>query len=229
MASHGINEMTGKTGDTADADTTSGSLSFTDVDLTNHHTASSTVSSATWSGGASLPSGLATSLAAALATTVSTDSTGSGAGTVGFTFSAADSNFDFLAATETLTVTYNVTVTDNNGLTSTKPVTITITGTNDAPIAVADSAGGTENQTLTIDVLANDTDVDDGHVFTLVSATAPLHQGSARPAESTQACALTPLLAFASPDKRRRIGIPPGHRLLEPVNHFLGTLGMLSG
>src|SRR5207244_375736 len=136
---HAITELAG-TGN-ATADTATGSLSFTDVDLNDSHIATNSLVSTTWSGGASLPSGLATSLAAALATTVSTDSTGSGAGTVGFTFSAADSNFDFLAATETLTVTYNVTVTDNNGLTSTKPVTITITSTNHQPIVAANSLG----------------------------------------------------------------------------------------
>src|SRR5207245_7465645 len=79
----------------ATADTATGSLSFTDVDLNDSHIATNSLVSTTWSCGASLPSGLATSLAAALATTVSTDSTGSGAGTVGFTFSAADRNFDF--------------------------------------------------------------------------------------------------------------------------------------
>src|SRR3954464_1013377 len=68
---------------------------------------------------------------------------------------------------------------DEHGAQSSSTVTVTITGTNDGPVAVADSASGTENQTLTIDVLANDTDVDDGHVFTLVSASAPASQGSA--------------------------------------------------
>src|SRR5205807_453990 len=161
-----------------------GSLSFTDVDLNDSHIATNSLVSTTWSGGASLPSGLATSLAAALATTVSTDSTGSGAGTVGFTFSAADSNFDFLAATETLTVTYNVTVTDNNGLTSTKPVTITITGTNDQPIVAADASGphaitelaGTGNataDTATGSLSFTDVDLNDSHIATnsLVSTT----------------------------------------------------------
>ena len=70
------------------------------------------------------------------------DSTGTGHGSVDFSYSAADSSFDFLAAGETLTVTYDVIVTDNNHVSSTKPVTITITGTNDAPVAVADSDQG---------------------------------------------------------------------------------------
>src|SRR5207253_2700941 len=54
---------------------------------------------------------------------------------------------------------------DQYGALSSSTVDVTITGTNDAPVAVADVAAGTENQTLTIDVLANDTDVDDGHAF----------------------------------------------------------------
>ncbi|WP_430650193.1 hypothetical protein, partial [Bradyrhizobium lablabi] len=34
---------------------------------------------------------------------------------------------------------------------------MTVTGTNDGPVAVADTDSGGENQALTIDVLANDT------------------------------------------------------------------------
>ena len=111
---------------------TTGTLTFTDVDLNDQHTVSTSVTSATWSGGATLPSGLAAVLAGALSTTT-TDSTGSGSGSIAATFSAADSAFDFLGAGQTLKVTYDVTVTDNNGVGSTQPVTFTITGTNDAP------------------------------------------------------------------------------------------------
>src|SRR5262249_60473388 len=50
-------------------------------------------------------------------------------------FSAGDSAFDFLAASQPLTITYDVTVTDDNGVSSTQPVTITITGTNAPPEA----------------------------------------------------------------------------------------------
>jgi VCBS repeat-containing protein len=179
---HAIGEIAGVTG-TATADTATGSLTFTDVDLTDTHTVGSSVFSTTWSGGGTLPSGLATTLASALTTSVSTDSTGSGAGTVGFSFSfsAADSTFDFLAAGETLTVTYNVTVTDINGLSSTKPVTITITinGSNDAAIisgtvigsvieagGVGNAIAGTPTATGTL----TDTDVDNpANTFTAVT------------------------------------------------------------
>ncbi|MEZ9624159.1 Ig-like domain-containing protein, partial [Vibrio sp. 10N.261.55.F6] len=47
--------------------------------------------------------------------------------------------------------------------------TITVTGTNDLPIANADSGAVQENSTVTVDVLANDTDLDDGAKFTLDS------------------------------------------------------------
>jgi VCBS repeat-containing protein len=108
-------------------------LTFTDADLNDHHTVSTSVTSATWSGGATLPSGLAAALPGALSTTT-TDSTGSGSGSIAVTFSAADSAFDFLAAGQTLTVTYNITVTDNNGVSSTQSVTIIVTGTNDGAV-----------------------------------------------------------------------------------------------
>ena len=139
---HAITELTGKTGDAADNDTASGTLSFTDVNFFDTHTVSTSVHSITWSGGGTLPSGLDTVLAGALSTSVTTDSASmvSGTGSIGFTFSAADRNFDFLAAGETLTVTYDVTVKDDDNAISTQPVTITITGTNDAPVINAIAA-----------------------------------------------------------------------------------------
>src|SRR6201999_168965 len=68
-----------------------------------------------------------------------TDSTHTGAGLIGFTYSAADSTFDFLAAGATLTVTYDITVTDNSGVSSSEPVTFTVTGSNDAPTIVGET------------------------------------------------------------------------------------------
>src|SRR5207237_371072 len=58
-------------------------------------------------------------------------------------------------------------------------VDVTVTGENDAPVAVADVAATTENQSLGIQVLGNDTDVDDGRVLTLMSAAAPDGKGTA--------------------------------------------------
>ena len=130
--SHAFTEALNTTGSAA-LDSTGGTLAFTDVDLTDHHTTSNSYISATWSGVGALPAGLAAILGSALATSISHDSTGTGAGSVAFAFSAADKTFDFLAAGETLTIVYNVTVSDGS-LTSTRPVTITINGTNDAAV-----------------------------------------------------------------------------------------------
>jgi VCBS repeat-containing protein len=89
------------------------------------------------------------------------------------------SDFDHLAQGAVEHVTLSYQMQDQYGAISNSTVDVTITGTNDAPVAVADAAAGTENQTLTIDVLSNDTDVDDNHVFTLNSASAPASQGTA--------------------------------------------------
>ena len=70
-------------------------------------------------------------------------------------------------------------MTDDHGASSSSTLTIIVTGTNDTPVAVADSGSTTENLALMVDVLANDTDADDGHLFTLASATAPAGKGSA--------------------------------------------------
>jgi VCBS repeat-containing protein len=89
------------------------------------------------------------------------------------------SDFDHLAVGESQVVTVSYTIEDEHGATSSSTVAVTVTGTNDAPVAHADTAAGTENQILSIAVLGNDTDVDDGAVLSLVSASAPAGQGSA--------------------------------------------------
>ena len=89
-----------------------------------------------------------------------------------WSYDVADSQFDFLADDETLTLTYTATVNDHHGGLVTKPVTVTITGTNDAPTLAAEIAGK-----LT-DTAANDsfgnltgalagTDVDHGETASL--------------------------------------------------------------
>jgi VCBS repeat-containing protein len=178
VAHHALSEIAGVTGG-ADVDAATGTLAFADVDLNDHHTLSIGAPSIVWSAGTGVPAATASALASALTAAVSTDSTGTGAGAVGFNFSVADKQVDFLAAGQTLTVTYNVTVSDGHGGTASQPVSFTITGTNDGPVAVADTAATTENQPVTVDVLANDTDVDDGATHSLVSASAPAGQGVA--------------------------------------------------
>ncbi len=72
-----------------------------------------------------------------------TDSTGTGSGSVAWNYSAADKTFDFLAAGQTLTVTYALTIDDGHGGSVVQNVVETITGTNDAPSIVASATDAT--------------------------------------------------------------------------------------
>ncbi|MFA0556913.1 tandem-95 repeat protein, partial [Vibrio sp. 10N.222.55.A1] len=77
------------------------------------------------------------------------------------------SSYGYLSEGEELKIEVPVTVTDDQGATDTTTLIITVTGTNDLPIANADTSAVEENSTVTVDVLANDTDLDDGATFTL--------------------------------------------------------------
>jgi VCBS repeat-containing protein len=83
-------------------------------------------------------------------------------------------------------LTYTVEVEDSQGATDTQDVTITITGTNDGPVAVADTAavsedgtdqsgyddGSTDTTVISGDVFENDSDVDDGDTFSVTGVAA---------------------------------------------------------
>jgi VCBS repeat-containing protein len=73
---------------------------------------------------------------------------------------------------------FTYTVSDGS-LTDTGTLTINVAGRNDAPVASADSATTGENAAVLIDVLANDTDIDNGAVLTVTAASAPAGQGVA--------------------------------------------------
>jgi VCBS repeat-containing protein len=103
-----------------------GTLAFTDVDLSDTHSVSVAVNSAVWSGGDFIPDDTLNDLQAALTTTLH-DSTGTGAGGIDWNFAIQDKDLDFLGNGETLTVTYDVTVSDGI-TTSTQQVTVTATG-----------------------------------------------------------------------------------------------------
>ncbi len=68
------------------------------------------------------------------------------------------------------TITY--TISDGNGGTSTASVTVTVNPVNDLPVAVNDNATTNEDTPVTLNPLANDSDVD-GDPLTITSATSP--------------------------------------------------------
>ncbi|NNN25662.1 retention module-containing protein [Pseudomonas nitroreducens] len=77
-----------------------------------------------------------------------------------WSFDASVSEYQHLKAGATQTIQVPFTVTDEHGATSSSSLTITITGTNDAPVAQAASAAGTEDKLSFGKLVA--TDVDDG-------------------------------------------------------------------
>jgi VCBS repeat-containing protein len=60
-------------------------------------------------------------------------------GSATWTYSLADSNFDFIAAGQTLTLTYTAIVDDSHGGIVSQPITVTISGTNDTPVIVGET------------------------------------------------------------------------------------------
>ena len=123
-------------------DSLSGVLLFTDADVPDTHAVSVALdqSSVHWTkadGTASsiaVPNTLYTALASGIQTSLVGDSTSGEIGEIGWNFGVHDLNLDFLAVGETLAFSYDIAVTDNNGLSSAQPVTITITGTDDVPM-----------------------------------------------------------------------------------------------
>ncbi|WP_334180731.1 retention module-containing protein [Pseudomonas nitroreducens] len=80
--------------------------------------------------------------------------------------------FDHLAAGQSESVTFTYQAKDNNGaLSDPQTITITVTGTNDNPVAVPDIAHTNEDTAIRIDVLGNDTDAEhDALIVTGASA-----------------------------------------------------------
>ncbi len=88
-------------------------------------------------------------------------------------------DFDHLAVGATAVVVVSYTIQDEFGASASSTIEVTITGTNDGPVAISDMASTSENAAVLVDVLANDDDADDGAVLTVIAASAPAGQGSA--------------------------------------------------
>lgn len=98
-----------------------------------------------------------------LTPTIAQDTLGAGEGRIDWSFSGQ--GFDQLAAGETKTETFSVVVNDGAGHSAAQPITLTLTGINDPPVAVNDSfhvaAGATTTDQSAV-LLANDSDIDHG-------------------------------------------------------------------
>ncbi|AZE03627.1 VCBS domain-containing protein [Pseudomonas chlororaphis] len=134
----------------------SGALSFADLDnidaVTVSHTANGNIA---WSGG-TLDAGVASALVAGFSVDQNS-----------WDYSSSQ-NLDFLGAGETITFSYRVVATDNSGAanaaSATQTVSITITGSNDAPVlsfASGNDAGAVqEDTTLSVSGQFSSADID---------------------------------------------------------------------
>ncbi len=179
-ATGSFSENTGATGSTS-LHTLTGTMNFTDSDHSDTHTTTATLHSATVSGGTVIPASSLAHFNAAMTSQITSDSSGSGK--LKWTFSDADSDFDFLSKNQTLVLTYDIKVSDNHGGSVVQTVKVTVTGTDDKPvISTTTVATVTEqaNHTLslsadTVHVALNFTDADlanTGHTATVLSASA---------------------------------------------------------
>jgi VCBS repeat-containing protein len=156
-----------------------GTITFQDLDLTDTHTASFVLKSS--NANANLPGYSETAplgqIGAFSLTTVSENPGVTNVGSIGWSFALNNSDpvLQSLAVGQTITQVYTVTFNDHHGGTVTQDVTVTITGTNDAPTIVAGtttaSGGVTEDAgtpTLTSGgtIVIQDLDLIDTHTAT---------------------------------------------------------------
>jgi VCBS repeat-containing protein len=167
-----------------------GTLSVEDLDTTDTVSVSVTsvaTTDSTFSG--SLPDELTNDTLKAMLSVNANDiiANNTTTGTINWSFDSAGTAFDFLPHDENLVLTYTLTVTDDNGITepsgnnevssTTKTVTITITGTNDAPILtgtdIADQTSDDADSGISVATAAAFTDVDSGDTLTYSASSLP--------------------------------------------------------
>jgi VCBS repeat-containing protein len=149
----------------------SGTLSVLDINTTD--TVTAVVTSVSTSG---TTSGLQSNNAALLAMLSLVDSNiidgTAETGQIAWIFNSGNEAFDYLAAGESLVLTYTITATDSQNDSGTQEVAITILGTNDAPQLTANYLNVAENSangTVVGSLIGTDLDTSDTLTFSLVN------------------------------------------------------------
>lgn len=201
------------------ADTATIVLNFTDQDFsdvtsgylaTGHTPTVSFVGASGVTGG--LPADLASTFGASLSIDSLTKSLNDIHGQLTAHFTAPDHLFDYLAAGESVTLSYTIQITDKNGATGTETVNIVVTGTNDAPVLAMDTAashhavervGTTGAPGTTTDVASGalsfaDVDLSDTHIAGATLAAAHWSAGGGIPESSLAALGLAMTAAIGA-------------------------------
>ena len=207
-----ITEIAGKTG-IGTANPTSGIVNFVDPNSSDRPTVAVNFFQAQFNGHSGGGSLLAQDiLASEIQILVVPGAGNNNNGTALWTYSLPDKAFDFLAAGETLTLTYAVTVSNNYAPAPesvTFPITITITGTNDQPVITTGPqsiafTGGTSKSGGPLELVSGatkgqltftDVDLSDTHTVA-VSLETPVLTDSTGKVVSDFTVAPAPLAAF---------------------------------
>ena len=162
----------------ATTDTVGGTVSFTDVDLSDRPTVTAPFASYSYLAAdhvtaLTLTAAQQSTLETALVIVPAAGNTDNGSAS--WTYNVADSALDFLAQGQTLTLTYTATVNDHSGGIVTQPITVTITGTNDAPVITAATSsttktlpGATQLLSTVASLTLTDVDPADGEPFLVI-------------------------------------------------------------
>jgi VCBS repeat-containing protein len=88
------------------------------------------------------------------------------------TFDSNNAAYNSLAAGQTRVLTFGYTVTDSKGASATGNVTLTVTGTNDAPVVAAalTNSASEDAAAFTVNMLQGASDVDAGNTLSVVAA-----------------------------------------------------------
>jgi VCBS repeat-containing protein len=164
-----------------------GSIAFTDLDLTDRPTATEATKSvvALKADGAALTLTTAQQQTFEAAFTIAPADGNNNNGIINWNYSIAEGSLDFLADGEKVTAVFTVSVSDGNGGTASQDVTVNITGNNDLPsittvenvtdvtgAVTEDAASPTLSDTGIITF--NDVDLTDAHTVLVVRASGTL-------------------------------------------------------
>jgi fibronectin-binding autotransporter adhesin len=199
-----LSERIGKTGDAVDVDIALGKVSYADANAADQPSVSVSFKSFAYQNAqhadvsGSLNALQLQDVAAVEANIVVVqDPAHKNFGTANWSYNVPDKAFDFLAEGETLTLTYIVRVDSNLNEHTEIPITITVTGTNDAPvittsaqsIAFSDDTGGLGGSLTAHDPTAGslsfaDADLSDTHTVSSKLSGATLQGGGAVPSDA---------------------------------------------
>ncbi|MFT5813790.1 MAG: VCBS repeat-containing protein, partial [Psychroserpens sp.] len=155
--------------------TDSGSVTFSDVDLTDRAVATeatATVTALNQDGITALTLSATQHADIEAAFSINNTSTNSNDGEVTWDYTITEGQLDFLAEGEVVTAVFTLTVTDDEGATTTQDVVITLTGSNDEIVASTDNIDALEQLfgtdfTMDISTQFSDVDLTDEMTFTI--------------------------------------------------------------